>query len=722
MTPIPSVLEPLKGGPRQQPASLANDTGEIDMDGDQRPHHAGVPQSVRAPQVAPEGVAGPAVANQAMRLARHVAAGDGIVADMFWVKYGVEHLRHIVADMDESGDSARTRHVFSLGPQLQSTHQDFLASLAQTLAFDEPLQSGEVESFDFQSDERAIVLGVADGNAGVWEHLPAVLFFRIVSTHAARHKLVRDSVRIQRSDTLVVSRVELAHVDIASRTLRVYVESGDGSASADLDILTPGALSSDDFTTLRIWDVGSRLLYTCGRHTPQRLVDPLTFVIGGMLDARAKAADGAYVYKQCDDPTSERIEALEFLKVRGLATCVLIDDRSLWCLTDDGKSKLQVSYYLENPRLALSKRPGRRLADMSVFELMCTLREEGWASAVLGPHDGGKLGKALPADRKPLAYTPGGAKTWWIHHRDQTVKSAYLLCLLRAAEHGRLVEHFKPLAYYQAMLEGRDWQPRRRAVDFQFAASADITLQQPAPKRRRKAPVVHRARAHPAHVESAGSDNDDDADAAVEEDEDASGSSEDDSPETDSGDEEGQCPSDDTSSSSSSSSASSGRSDSNLAGGRTPTAVPHASSSADVPPAVDQPQVAPGAGMEQVDAERDVPQAPNRFAESFRWKGFKFTKTFTGDRVHKGWECTCYLAEHRLVRNPCRKTKNFTRGERGAEDLVLRQLKSWALAIFDQSLPTRESHVRLPLMSQGLPSQQALDAIPANVDDEGARE
>jgi hypothetical protein len=102
-----------------------------------------------------------------------------------------------------------------------------------------------------------------------------------------------------------------------------------------------------------------------------------------------------------------------------------------------------------------------------------------------------------------------------------------------------------------------------------------------------------------------------------------------------------------------------------------------------------------------------------------RWKGFKFTKV-SDHHVHTGWEATCYLKEHFLEGNPCRRTRNI--GKDGDPGICERRLKWWCLHVGGLSSNTRHSHVhdvKEPKDLNTLPSFEELNAAPVWMDGDG---
>ena len=123
-------------------------------------------------------------------------------------------------------------------------------------------------------------------------------------------------------------------------------------------------------------------------------------------------------------------------------------------LTDVAVSRLQTGIILEQPQPVCEIRPDVALADRTVFELVCMLRNDGWKWQQL---------PTRRSDRDALSYDVGGHRTWY--SASNNPNKMYLLCLHSAqALHDQgltPIPHFasNPAAVWGSMLRGV--QPRR---------------------------------------------------------------------------------------------------------------------------------------------------------------------------------------------------------------------------------------------------------------------
>lgn len=85
----------------------------------------------------------------------------------------------------------------------------------------------------------------------IWDDFCGVLLFRVASFAPHLSKVVRHGPRLKDRSSLLISRVDLLHLCKDTHTLRVAVESQDGTSSSDLFVLPSSSISMDDFFTLR---------------------------------------------------------------------------------------------------------------------------------------------------------------------------------------------------------------------------------------------------------------------------------------------------------------------------------------------------------------------------------------------------------------------------------------------------------------------------------------
>jgi hypothetical protein len=302
-------------------------------------------------------------------------SGGGILHDQLWCKYAFEHLSEKLGNKD----SARNGQVFSLGPQLKTSQQDFVRALESYLDPEADSRVDEVMTFDFAGS-----VGLGSGGAGDEEFTDVkdLFIFRIDSTSAHRQKVLPTAHRVNRSDAILISKAHVLSSVPALCTLRIALEAL-GTAGADqLHVMTAGTLSVDDFATLRVWDTGNLHYSFRNCRLPEERDHDVQDIVKGILDARRAAADGLFIYDAKDDVFRERKITLDSLEKLGVVSQSPLGDRSGWTLSPKGKESLQLGLILANPRLFFKPDSDIDLMDMSTFDLMSALQADGWACTV----------------------------------------------------------------------------------------------------------------------------------------------------------------------------------------------------------------------------------------------------------------------------------------------------------------------------------------------------
>jgi len=245
----------------------------------------------------------------------------------------------------------------------------------------------------------------------------------------------------------------------------------------------------------------------------------------------------------------------------------------------------------------------------------------------------------------------GAPKVYWALPDQRQWPSAYLGALLKAPDHCRPVEHFRPIAYYTCVLENKDWTRQSRSS---AASARNQTMFNF--KSEDGAPAVEYQPPSRSSISSG-------------------------------------------SSSTSRCSASSSSSSSSSSSGEDADAFPEPQ------PQMPQPQaVAPAAGAAEPLLRDGVTQD---------WRGFKFTQTYppgvsaTGQRQALGWEVTCYWSRH-ADGQICRRTANFN--AHGGRLELERKLKWWCMQC--HAVATRADHRDLPFPAKDcLPSLAQLERL-----------
>jgi hypothetical protein len=287
-----------------------------------------------------------------------------------------------------------------------------------------------------------------------------------------------------------------------------------------------------------------------------------------------------------------------------------------------------------------------------------------------------------------IIFATGGDKLWWLRPTAITVDRWYLLALLRTDVHKKAVPHLEASGYYQALVQGRPYTQRKQT---QFAFSATVDVEQPRPKRPRRACARRGGGAIPnlfidVADEEAALLGDDDSEVSN-----ASNASGGD--DTDSSSSSSSSSSKNSSSSSSTSSSADGE-DGGCGGSG------GAGSSQSVFP--QDPAASSSSGTRAV-------QAQNLMTDNIKWKGFRFTRVF--DKfVPVGWETECFIPSHRLQGQRCRR--NRTMKSSGGEEICQRKLKWWCLQGALKN--SKDAHKAVPDLpdggTDGLPTLEELDS------------
>jgi hypothetical protein len=168
------------------------------------------------------------------------------------------------------------------------------------------------------------------------------------------------------------------------------------------------------------------------------------------------------------------------------------DVESLWELTAEGKSKIQMTNVANAPRRVIDPRCGVPLADLTVIELHTHLLRAGWECHVKLKTTRSGKGKAIHDDGTPIFqdYKVGSAKTWWIRPTDVAFRFKYLLALASADEHKQPVRHLATDEYYACLLEGRPFVKRASKRKFDFVDGDDGAAKLRAPRRPTNKPAA----------------------------------------------------------------------------------------------------------------------------------------------------------------------------------------------------------------------------------------
>lgn len=332
-----------------------------------------------------------------------------------------------------------------------------------------------------------------------------------------------------------------------------------------------------------------------------------------------------------------------------------VGHQSAFGFTDFGRRSLQPTLQLSMPRMAFAVRSGVEPTDLTTFELLLLLRDDGWCGRVKGPARGRRGKKPPMADGEaPVDYQHDAGecnKFWWVKQGRLALSRWYLLALHLAPKHGQVVRHFDPISKYETIVTGKKpAQTRVGKRKFQFLARAEVADVGDGDQQRQQEQEEEKEDAEEAK----------DSDAGVEADETS----------------DGDCGSDDGASQGGGSSS----------GSRSNTSASSSSSSSSSASA------APGAAASSSDppqklAEACTPKPGVEFgvaSEITTWHdSFRFVKVYAGG-VHSGWEVTCKGQHSDAGR--CTRTRSFHRY--GGPLNVEKLLKLWCVQARDHDLST----------------------------------
>ena len=423
---------------------------------------------------------------------------------------------------------------------------------------------------------------------------------------------------------------------------------------------------------------------------------------------------------QSDDPAAPVAQALSFLQQCGFAT-LDASPEAHWQLTPIGLASIRIFQHIGSPRPALRPREGVAPKDCSVFELMNILSEDGWSCFVLGSRNRAPEGAPLPV---PYIHgDPSSSKTWWVKPHTKTVRKFYLAALVLASRGslgGQAVHHFRGSQWRTRLVTGAE-PPQPRQPRFQILGSLDDAPLPPRqPLARQPTRRARRVRGEvDADLSALEDRQSDDTPASADEHSDgtslaaspvtsraASPAASNDGIGTDAGHRDGAAPaaSRDASPSRRSRASSSGSSGRNSSAASNEVSAASGVSTPTVASPV-SPASGVGAGVLAMPAAAHgpappLPAPPVPEPLTFYAHGAKFTRVFT-DGVHRGWECGCYVQEHRQDdverKRPRRCTRTFRFGP-GADDAarqaLLDHLTWWAQQ--GPLHPSREDHMALP--------------------------
>jgi hypothetical protein len=219
-------------------------------------------------------------------------------------------------------------------------------------------------------------------------------------------------------------------------------------------VLRPESFDAAEWRTLSVLNYAKTLNYSFGIDIPSGVVkDCFTEVVDGLLQTGSEQGQ-PWLLKNDALSNAGLFTTLQFLRGHNLVTQMTYSTEcSTWALTNKGTQSLQMVDTMVDERRVFQIRPDKSLLEQHSFELILQLEQQGWECLV---HRKGV--------RRPLAYEINDKKTYWIKSFQKSMDHLYMLCLLSADQHQRAVAHFAPQLYYVAILEGKDYNPKKKGV------------------------------------------------------------------------------------------------------------------------------------------------------------------------------------------------------------------------------------------------------------------
>jgi hypothetical protein len=226
--------------------------------------------------------------------------------DFLWCKYAIAHLK--VTSLSDSAFDA----VFSLGPTLSYDREFWCTPLGDVFqGRDNPT------TFDFQfqgsvsSDwvDPSLMCGVAfgDDDYDLPDEAASVMFFTIVKWNPQNVVLPRLALKVVGKDSLAIAKVDVVEVNVPSRYVDIDL---DGPSSKELYLLSASDFGMEELCTLRVWNMGDKLIYKCGVQIPSHLHDVAQQVLSGLMRAKAPASgDSGYLVLLAEPDRTAKLEA-----------------------------------------------------------------------------------------------------------------------------------------------------------------------------------------------------------------------------------------------------------------------------------------------------------------------------------------------------------------------------------------------------------------------------
>lgn len=607
-------------------------------------------------------------------------SSGGCLHDELWCNSALGFLR--VWTRERALCTGGGRVWFSIGPKLSRSPSDYVIALSD-LARPE-LDSTAPQSFRFVDDApdqleaigKDLIHEHATENKPFVDKLTKMLFFTVQQQSPHRFVVPQKSRKLVDATCLAVNVHPLRPYERRDRKVRVLLESSGGRA-LESHILSSSWVSVDDFDTLCHWDSSAPLEFDFGFPISGAERQVLQRVTEKLLKARADTDAGKkfYLLTSAADPSGAELHCLQDLCMRGIVLKHSEDGQSSgWVLSPSGEARIVVSQCLGELRPVLRPRPDIALKDAIAFELAFFLRDQGWICSVKGAvqRSRARRSRLQPAPPpQPVDYCQGGELRWWIRPAQRAFQPNYMRALLmvQRKELEAIVPHFKPVRYYECLILGQPFVPRRRRPRFVMEG------EEPPPRRQKARPA--RGARRPATIAPQLGRGEDWADSG------------------DAGEGSAQSSEADLQSA-----ASSSESSGSGAGSRASS-----SSSSDAADDFEQAEPLVDDAPDRVRRAREGGGGGGLVETTEIWRNFKFTEVKVGGQV-VGLEAMCYIHK---CKSRCTRTLRFTR--HGGREATLRKLKWWALAGLDTCIVDHHVHMELPKTPDDLPALDVLEGL-----------
>ncbi len=611
---------------------------------------------------------------------------DGLLLDALWRKHAIAFLRAQVLTHSDTQETVAPL-VFSV-PQLTASSLPRVLDVTNPTPRPRPLprddddDNDDPENFKFQS--HGFHLSGAPGNTERLGGSDSPSFFVVDRAHPASARVPGGAPKIGDVTAVAVSFLPAKCVS----GVGWWVVLDGGGVAHGPSLLTSSLATAEQLSQMRAWkveeeglrysfEVGPGASLDCTREAMQQTLRRLARCSPENPAILASDAVGA-------------VAAAHELEGHGLAHRV---GANSWALSVAGFETLSVWHELRDSRVALAPRQGLPMRDLAVVELLAIMQTDSWVPRV-----------SVTRQRRPAPFRVGSEKLWWLKPGQERIDRLYLVALLTANEHGREVKHFAPAGYYQALVDGIDYEPQssRRRAEFDFqAAQAQLDTDDGGPVRPPRQQPVRQQRQHRAAPAPDARSSSSRSRCRV-------GASPSTAPSSCC---EGDCTGNDATSSSSSDAAevdsdgSSSGSSNSSSSSATPSPDP-------VPGRAGEAAAAPAARPVAAEAEAShaAPAAAHSRAlldTTVKWKGFRLTGVFRGGQP-VGYEVSCPLHKTGPGGARCCRSRAFSR--HGGVDVTERLLKSWCVRGWHCS--STEEHKALDDLSPSeLPTCAALDAM-----------